>query len=142
MLHHYLQSATKDIQSLIELTQTDIVEIKEARHHHVQERAKLKNDFIHSFQTKKTLLDGELVKLVEENQGKELSELLGEEEKEGLSAMKEELATLHKLNKEYAKYVVIVGEFYNSLLESMFPREMDGYHKSTPKPASLLKVRA
>ncbi|MBN2964526.1 hypothetical protein JWV37_07020 [Sulfurospirillum sp. T05] len=142
MLHHYLQSATKDIQSLIQLTQTDIVEIKEARHQHVQERAKLKNDLIQAFQTKKSLLDNELVRLVEKNQGKELSELLSEEEKDGLGTMKEELATLHRLNKEYAKYVVIISEFYNSLLESMFPREMDGYHKSTPKPASLLKVRA
>ncbi len=142
MLYHYLQSATKDIQSLVQLTQTDIAEIKEARHQDVRERAKLKNDLIYAFQAKKSLLDHELVKLVEGNPGKELSELLSQEERDGLGAMKDELALLHKLNKEYAKYVVIVSEFYNSLLESMFPREMDGYQKSTPKPASLLKVRA
>jgi Tfp pilus assembly pilus retraction ATPase PilT len=87
-------------------------------------------------------LDNELIKLINANKGKELSELLSDEEHDGLNTMKEALATLHKHNKEYAKFVVTISEFYNSLLESMFPREMDGYHKSTPKPASLLKVRA
>jgi Zn-dependent M32 family carboxypeptidase len=101
----------------------------------------LKNDLIQSFITKKSLLDNELLKKVEENSGKELESVLTKEEKDGLSLMKEALNSLHLVNKQYAKYVVSVSEFYNSLLDSMFPRESDGYQKSTPKPASLLKVR-
>jgi len=142
MLSHYLTSATKDIQTLIELTQTDIELIKEAKHEHVAKRAKIKNDLVQAFQTKKSLLDHELLKRVEASGRKPLAEALTSEEHSGLEAMKDALADLHRVNKEYAKYVVTISEFYNSLLDSMFPRESEGYHKSTPKPASLLKVRA
>lgn len=142
MLSHYLTSATKDIQTLIELTESDIELIKEAKHEHVAKRARIKNDLVQAFQTKKSLLDNELIKRVEASGGKPLAQALSEEEHSGLESMKDALATLHKLNKEYAKYVVTISEFYNSLLDSMFPRESEGYHKSTPKPASLLKVRA
>ncbi|MCK9546543.1 MAG: hypothetical protein M0Q25_07530 [Sulfurospirillaceae bacterium] len=141
MLSHYLESATKDVNSLIKLTKDDIADIKEANHRNVASRVSLKNDLIQSFITKKSLLDNELLKKVEENSGKELESVLTKEEKDGLSLMKEALNSLHLVNKQYAKYVVSVSEFYNSLLDSMFPRESDGYQKSTPKPASLLKVR-
>ena len=140
MLSHYLESATKDIESIIRLTEDDIKDIKEAKHSNVFERTKLKEDLITSFQTKKSLLDNELLKLVSANKGVELSDLLSEEEREGLNAMKIKLADLQKLNKEYARYVITVSEFYNSLLDSMFPREMDGYHKAERKRATFLKV--
>lgn len=140
MLSHYLESATKDIDSLIHLTEEDIKDIKEAKHENVFERTKLKNDLIGSFEAKKSLLDNELIKLVTANKGTELSDLLDQKERDGLNDMKVKLADLHKLNKEYAKFVVTISEFYNSLLDSMFPREMDGYQKSARKPASLLKV--
>jgi Zn-dependent M32 family carboxypeptidase len=142
MLGHYLKSATKDIQKLIELTETDIALIKEAKHDDVAQRAKIKNDLVQAFQSKKALLDNELIKRVEASGGKPLTDVLTKEEHAGLEAMKEALTTLHKINKEYAKYVVTISEFYNSLLDSMFPRESEGYQKSTPKPASILKVRA
>jgi len=142
MLGHYLKSATKDIQKLIELTETDIALIKEAKHDDVAQRAKIKNDLVRAFQSKKALLDNELIKRVEASGGKPLTDVLTKEEHAGLEAMKEALTTLHKINKEYAKYVVTISEFYNSLLDSMFPRESEGYQKSTPKPASILKVRA
>lgn len=141
MLSHYLGSATKDIKSLIKLTEADILDIKEANHSKVTERTLLKNDLIQSFTNKKSLLDNELLKNVEASGGKELSEILTDDERDGLNSMKEALASLHKINKQYARYVVTVSEFYNSLLDSMFPRDNDGYQKSTPKPASLLKVR-
>ena len=142
MLSHHLQSAIKDIQSLIQLTQTDIEEIKEAKHHSIHERVKIKSDLINSFQNKKSLLDNELQKLARANPDKNLSELLSDEIQDGLGSLRTELEALHKVNKEYAKFVVTISEFYNSLLESMFPRETDGYTKTTPKPASLLKIRA
>ena len=140
MLSHYLESATKDIESLIHYTKEDIKDIKEAKHTNVFDRTKLKDDLITSFQTKKSLLDNELLKLVSANKGIELSELLNEKEREGLNDMKARLAELQKLNKEYARYVITVSEFYNSMLDSMFPREMDGYQKAARKRATLLKV--
>ena len=40
--------------------------------------------------------------------------------------MKDRLLSLKQKNKEYARLVVTVSEFYNNLLDSVFPRDMDG----------------
>jgi len=142
MLLHYLTSSVDDIENLIELTKKDIRDIKEANHELVFERTKIKNDLVKSFENKKSLLDNELVKLVEDKKGLKLEEILGEEEKNLLNKMKTKLNELKETNREYAKFVVIISEFYNSLLDKVFPCEMDGYRKTHQKPASILRVRA
>jgi len=140
MLLHYLSNSINDINNLIELTKKDINDIKEANHELVFERTKIKNDLIKAFEHKKTLLDSELIKIIENSEHKELEKVLNDEQKELLNDMKLKLNELKKVNKEYAKFVVIISEFYNTLLDKIFPREMDGYHKSDHRPASILKV--
>ena len=142
MLTHYLQNAIKDIDNLIEQTHKDIADIKIAKHSEVFERAKIKNDLIHSFENKKSLLDNELMKMLRESGKTSLEELLTQEQKELLTLMKVKLAELKECNKQYAKYVVTISQFYNTLLDSIFPRDLDGYKAAQHKPASLLKVRA
>ncbi|DAB37069.1 hypothetical protein [Sulfurospirillum sp. hDNRA2] len=142
MLTHYLQNAIKDIENLIEQTEKDIVDIKVAKHVNVFERAKIKEDLLRSFEHKKSLLDNELMKMLKESGQKSLEELLEPEQKQLLAYMKTKLSELKTCNKQYARYVVTVSQFYNVLLDSIFPREMDGYTASNHKPASLLKVRA
>ena len=142
MLSHYLKSSITDIENLIELTQKDILDIKEAKHEAIFSRTKIKNDLIKSFENKKSMLDNELMKLVKKSDNKALEEVLGDAEKNMLEEMKEKLSLLKSKNKEYARFVVTVSEFYNSSLDSVFPRDMDGYQKVNSKPASLLKVRA
>lgn len=142
MLMHYLNNAIKDIDNLIDLTKKDIEDIKIAQHSNVFERAKIKNDLIQSFENKKSLLDNELMKIIKDNDGKSLEDLLSVEQKELLSHMKLKLSELKLCNKEYAKYVVTISQFYNSLLDSIFPRDMEGYKMANHKPASLLKIRA
>jgi hypothetical protein len=56
-----------------------------------------------------------------------------------LDQFKEKLFELKELNKNYARQVLSVGEFYNSLLEELIPTEMDGYNK-VASSASSLKV--
>lgn len=142
MLMHYLNNAIKDIDNLIQLTKKDIEDIKIAQHSNVFERAKIKNDLIQSFENKKSLLDNELMKIIKDSGEKSLEELLSVEQKELLSHMKFKLSELKVCNKEYAKYVVTISQFYNSLLDSIFPRDMEGYKMANHKPASLLKIRA
>lgn len=142
MLSHYLKSSIEDIENLIELTQKDILDIKEAKHETVFTRTKIKNDLIKSFENKKSLLDNELIKLVKSSENKPLEEILNDDERNMLEVMKEKLSLLKLKNKEYARFVVTVSEFYNSLLDSVFPRDMEGYQRLTHKPASLLQVRA
>lgn len=57
MLTHYLHNAIKDIEHLIEQTHKDIEDIKVANHSDIFERTRIKNDLIHSFENKKSLLD-------------------------------------------------------------------------------------
>ena len=137
MLTHYLQNAIKDIDNLIEQTQKDIEAIKVAKHSEVSERAKIKEDLIHSFEQKKSLLDNELMKLLKESGKKSLEELLNVEQKELLALLKVRLSELKTLNKQYAKYVVTISQFYNALLDTVFPREMDGYKTVSHQPASI-----
>ncbi len=142
MLTHYLHHAINDIENLIEQTHKDIADIKVAKHTEVFERAKIKNDLIHSFETKKSLLDNELMKMLKESDKKSLDELLDADQKELLALMKQKLSELKVCNKQYAKYVVSISQFYNVLLDSIFPRDMEGYKMTTQKPASFLKIRA
>jgi len=142
MLSHYLKNSIEDIENLIELTQKDILDIKEAKHESVFSRTKIKNDLIKSFENKKSLLDNELIKLVKNSDNKPLEEVLNATEQDMLELMKERLSQLKVKNKEYARFVVTISEFYNSLLDSVFPRDMEGYQRINHKPASLLQVRA
>jgi thiamine pyrophosphokinase len=142
MLSHYLKTSIEDIDNLIELTQKDIIDIKEAKHEEIFKRTAIKNDLIKSFENKKYMLDNELIKLVKSSGNRALEEILNKSQRDMLEDLKEKLSILKKKNKEYARFVVTVSEFYNSLLDSIFPRESDGYKNLTHKPASLLKVRA
>ena len=142
MLSHYLKTSIEDIENLIELTSKDILDIKEAKHEAVFKRTKIKNDLVKSFENKKSMLDNELIKLVKNSGNKPLEEVLDDLQREMLESMKDRLFVLKQKNKEYARFVVTVSEFYNSLLDSVFPRDMEGYQRLNHKPASLLKVRA
>lgn len=142
MLTHYLHNAIKDIENLIEQTHKDIAAIKIADHSEVVERAKIKNDLIQSFETKKSLLDNELMKMLKESGQTSLEELLSAEQKELLAQMKAKLSELKMCNQQYAKYVVTISQFYNGLLDSIFPRDREGYKIADHQPASLLKIRA
>ena len=141
MLSHYLKTSIEDIENLIELTSKDILDIKEAKHEVIFKRTKIKNDLVKSFENKKSMLDNELIKLVKSNGNKPLEDVLDDLQREMLNSMKDRLFALKQKNKEYARFVVTVSEFYNSLLDSIFPRDMEGYQRLNHKPASLLKIR-
>jgi len=142
MLLHYLKSSLDDIDNLIALTKKDIEDIKEANHELVFERTKIKNDLVKAFENKKSLLDNELIKMVSKSKDTDLESILNEEQKMLFSEMKVKLSELKSINKQYAKFVVIISEFYNTLLDKIFPRELEGYKKANRMPATLLKVRA
>ena len=67
--------------------------------------------------------------------------LLSPEEHQALEKLKINLSALRDVNQRYAKMVISVGAFYNSLLERVVPTEMQGYKKVASKDASFLKVR-
>ncbi|MDD2837499.1 MAG: hypothetical protein AB7U44_05505 [Sulfuricurvum sp.] len=142
MLSYQLQSAIKDLESLISLSQEDITDIKEAKHNPQFERLAIKEEKIKSFEHKKAMIDREISKLMTQHPSKPLSELLDNEQHQQLDSLKIHLSRLREINQQYAKMVLSVGAFYNSLLEKVVPTQMQGYQKVASAEASFLEVRA
>ena len=142
MLSYHLKAAVNDLEQLVKISEQDIEDIKLANHAHQFERRKLKEDMIKSFETKKAMIDREISKLMTTNPNVALDKLLDESENSYLKKLKVSLASLRDVNKKYAKMVLSVSSFYNTLLERLVPTEMNGYTKSTSKDASFLEIRA
>jgi len=143
MLHYYLESAISDLRSLLEVTNQDIADIKEASHEKVFSRAKIKEELISSFENKKAIIDNEISKLIDKNQNRSLEELLGDKEQLLLEDLKGLLSELKERNKHFARLVLAVSEFYNSLLERIVPTDQHlGYDKQKRRSSSFLQVKA
>jgi len=142
MLSHYLQNALNDLRDLIDLSEKDIVDIKEAKHETQFGRLSLKEEKLLAFEQKKAMIDHEISKLMTSFPKKKLPELLDDEQHRYLEELKSELARLREVNQRYARLVLGVSAFYNTLLERVLPTEMQGYKKVASKDASFLEVRA
>jgi predicted nuclease with TOPRIM domain len=137
-----LESAIEDIDALIALTRSDIEDIKEAHHDKLSERLSEKEALINSFEHKKALLNSELLKLTQLHDGKSMDQILDDEATETLTLFKDKLSSLKAVNKEYARFVATISEFYNSLIDKMFTLEGKGYEKTTLAPATIFMVSA
>jgi len=141
MLSHHLRSALEDLKDIIKITESDIADIKEAKHDPQFNRLSLKDEKIKSFETKKAMIDHEISSLMSVNPDKDLPELLNDEQHQALDDLKIELSNLREINKKYAKLVLSVSSLYNSFLERLVPTEMQGYQKVASKDPSILQVR-
>lgn len=141
MLSHHLQGALADLRDIIEITKSDIDDIKQAKHDPQFERLSIKEDKIKSFESKKAMIDHEISSLMSKSPELDLPNLLNEEQHKALSELKEELSNLRNINKKYAKLVLTVSNLYNSFLEKLVPTEMDGYEAKASKNPSILEVR-
>ena len=142
MLSRYLQNALNDLKDLIAFSEKDINDIIEAKHDSQFERMALKDEKLKSFEQKKAMIDHEISKLMTASPDRALPDLLNDEQHRQLDELKQELGRLRAVNQRYAKLVVGVSAFYNSLLERVVPTEMQGYNKVASKDASFLEVRA
>ena len=141
MLKRYLDEAMGVLDELIAQTTEDIEKIKLADHTKVDDSVKRKNELVKKFESVKSLLDKELLRVSKENGGVNLSSILDDEVKSSLALMRSKLEELYSKNKEYAKYVVGVKEFFDSLLKNMFKSESGNYDKEGLMPESLFKTR-
>jgi hypothetical protein len=141
MLKKYLDEAMGILDELIAQTTEDIEKIKLADHTKVDDSVRRKNELVKKFESVKSLLDKELLRVSKENGGVNLSSILDDEVKTSLALMRSKLEELYSKNKEYAKYVVGVKEFFDSLLKNMFKSESGNYDKEGLTPESLFKTR-
>ncbi|WP_353662507.1 hypothetical protein [Hydrogenimonas sp. SS33] len=141
MLTHHLDKALEDLQSLIDLTRRDIEDIKAARHDPMFARIGTKEHALLAFENRKTLIDNEIGAIVRAHPDADLETLLDVQTREKLTQLRTKLEELQELNRYYARFVITVGEFYNSLYEEMLPIERDGYTGKNAKAAALMEVR-
>lgn len=142
MLSYQLQSAIKELDALIALSLEDIENIKEAKHNPQFDRLSIKEEKIKLFEQKKAMIDHEISKLMTAEPHKALSELLDEEQHQQLELLKERLSQLRMVNQQYAKMVLSVGAFFNTLLEKIMPTQMQGYQSRASNEVAFLEVRA
>lgn len=142
MLKQRLDEVNAILAKLITLTEEDIENIKVAKHESVTPSVEEKNKLIAEFITAKKQLDVALVEL-NNSSTKGLSELLDNEDKQKLDLLKKNLQNLHSKNKEYAKFVLIVKDFLDSLVNKMFDIN-DGtnnaYGDKKTNPESIFKI--
>lgn len=129
MIKKHLDDAISSLKQLIEITQTDIDNIKNAKHEEVEKSVKIKTILIKNFENSKKTLDRELLKMLEEKSGTDLAGILDDEDKSKLAELKDSLTLLQSKNREYSKYVVVIKEYYNSLVKEMFGQNSEGYNK-------------
>ncbi len=141
MLSYHLKGALSDLRDLIDITQSDIADIKEAKNDQQFERLSLKEEKLKSFENKKAMIDHEISVLMTNQPDKDLPQLLNQEQHDALDELKVELSNLRDANKRYAKFVLSVSNLYNSFLERLVPTEMQGYQKVASKNPSILEVR-
>lgn len=141
MLSRHLQNALTDLRDLIDITKSDIEDIKEAQHDPQFDRLSLKDEKLKSFEAKKAMIDHEISSLMTSNPNIELPQLLNEEQHRLLDELKVELNNLREVNQHYAKLVLVVSNLYNNFLERLVPTEMQGYNKVASKNPSILEVR-
>jgi len=141
MLSHYLQNALSDLRDIINITKSDIEDIKNAEHDTQFKRLSLKEEKLKSFEVKKAIIDHEISSLMTANPDSQLPDLLNSEQHILLDELKVELNNLREINKRYAKLVLVVSNLYNNFLERLVPTEMHGYEKRASSDAAILEVR-
>ncbi len=135
-----LDALIADIDRLIELTDNDIALVKGAQHAKIAEYHHEKLLLVNRFDRNKTLFNDTLRQLTLQYPGQELHEILSPDLQEKLDLFKEKLMQLHEANKIYAKFVVMLNEFFNSLVSAILPMKEEGYQTGKPKPAAFLQV--
>lgn len=128
MLKRYLDTAISILDELIDTTLQDIENIKEAKHSAVDESVRKKGVLVKNFEDTKRSLDKELLNLSKTSEN--LQDALDDEVKSKLVLMREKLEILNKVNKEYARHVVLVKEFFDSLTKQMFNFDQNAYTQS------------
>lgn len=141
MLSHHLQGALEDLKDLIQITESDIADIKEAKNDSQFDRLSLKDEKLKSFETKKAMIDHEISSLMSKNPDIDLPQLISEEQHNQLDDLKVYLNKLRDVNKHYARLVLVVSNLYNTFLERIVPTEMQGYKKVASKNSIILEVR-
>lgn len=141
MFKNNVDNAISLLNQLLEVTNQDIENIKNAKHDQVDESVKLKNDLIKKFEATKTSIDNDLFAMLSQKEGADLANVLDEDDKDKLGEFKNLLKLLQEKNREYARYVALIKEYFTSLTREIFGKNFEIYGQNTQAFNSNLKIR-
>ena len=136
MLLTKLQNANEILVNLIEITNKDVENIKEARHDAVFANIILKEKLASEFQNIKNEID-----YILSTRNRPLEEIFNTEEEKEFENFKTLLNEFHKKHKLFAKLSFSVTNFYNTLLNKIKNKKQVTYEKEYI-PNSHLKIKA
>ena len=124
MLLDNLNKTVGILDKLIVLTKRDLKAIKVANHSTVISNTEKKEKLIEEFKISKDNMDIELAKVVEtKEEEKNLKDVIGEQAYSVLILLGDKLRELKNINLELARFNLSVLDFYNSLVEKIFPAD-------------------
>ena len=129
------------LDKLINLTEQDITDIKAAKHSGVEQSVKSKNELIEAFSKAKREADYALAIASDNGRNKNLDEILGSEGLAKLNEFREKLRTFQAKNKEYAKLVLVVKNYFDGLINAMFGGGDSSYGNNQTNFDSLFKIK-
>lgn len=136
MLLEKLKKINNVLNSLINLTQEDIENIKEANHNEVFKNISIKENLANEFQQLKNEIDSILV-----SRNKPIEEIFSKEEEQEFEKFKELLNTFYDKHKLFAKLSFSVTNFYNALLAKIKNKKKITYDKDDiQNPFMKIKV--
>lgn len=141
MVEEHLDQAIKALKELLDITQKDIENIQKGDNSALDASTKRKGELVSEFEQAKRALDCELVKMAQENPQSNLADVLDNNVKERLAELKEVLLTLKEKNKNYAKSVLVVKEFLDSLAVKIFGGENSEYSSIKQNDGKFYKAR-
>ena len=136
-----LINTNKVLDNLIEITQKDIEDIKEANHEPLFQRNIQKEELIEKFSELKSQIDSILVSRSES--GLDIKDLISPEEDKLLDEFRTKLKEFYDIHKRFAKMAFSVTHFYNNLMNRINNYEPDiGYEMNQKQtyPNLSLKV--
>jgi hypothetical protein len=139
MLINDLKSIIKTLEQFIEITKSDIEDIKEAKHEVLFKRNPQKEALLKDFNNYKSLIDRELLN---RSQTRGMDNLLNNTENDYLDIFKEKLSEFELVHKKFSKMVFSVSNFYTNLMHKVTESEIQiGYEIKPNRQNPYLKLR-
>ena len=140
MLKQILKQTNDNLDKLIDITNQDINDIKEANHDALFERNKTKDKIVQEFITNKNQIDTILIKRSES--GLSLENMLSDEENQLFDEFKLKLQEFADIHKKFSKMALAVANFYNNLSHKVNQTEVDIGYEMNQRYSSSLSLKA
>ena len=132
MLTEKLNKAINILNSLIEITNQDIENIKKANHQKIFDNMKIKEKLAKEFSNTKNNID-----LILRQRNKPIEEIFSNEEEKLFDEFKKKLIEFNTLHKKFSKLAISVANFYNALSQQIKEEKTISYNRDSFKNNSL-----